>query len=94
MQLEWNKWLTGVTSFKEGHGMLWIFCLVLFVAMWRKRDGRQRKLLIFSALTCFLILCPITAAVLLKGYTPFYDWFDLQLLLLTYTYCRPVGYGL
>lgn len=78
MQLEWNKWLDGITAFKENQGMLWIFSMAVLVVMWRKASKSQQKLLCFSALTGVLIICPVTAVILLKGYTPFYDWLDLQ----------------
>lgn len=78
---EWNKWLTGLTLFKEGQGMLLIFVLLILVTLWKKSEKKQRKLLAFAACMGVYILCPLTAMVLLKGYTPFYDWFDLQLLL-------------
>ena len=81
MQAEWNKWLNVLTSFKEGQGMLLIFCLLSLAVFWQKADRKQQKLLCYSAGMGLLVLCPVTAAVLLKGYTPFYDWFDLQLLM-------------
>lgn len=80
MQLEWNKWLTGMQAFKEGQGMLWIFCLAVFLILWKKLDKKQQRLFGFAAIMGILIICPLTAVVLLKGYTPFYDWMDLQLL--------------
>lgn len=81
MQSEWNKWLTGLTSFKEDQGMLLIFVLAIIVAYWKKDAQNQRKLIVFTAGMAVCILCPLTAVILLKGYTPFYDWLDLQLLL-------------
>lgn len=90
MQLEWNKWLTGLTSFKEGQGLLWIFCFVLIGFSYRSLSDKKRCLFLFSACMGMLIICPISAVILLKGYTPFYDWLDLQLLFPT-TFL--LGYG-
>ena len=81
MLSEWNKWMSGLTSFKESQGLLWIFVLLILSALWQKGDRRQRKLVVFSLLMGACILFPLTAVALLKGYTPFYDWLDLQLLL-------------
>lgn len=81
MLSEWNKWLNGLTLFKERQGLLWVFVLLILSALWQKTDRKQRKLLVFSLLMGVCILFPLTAVVLLKGYTPFYDWLDLQLLL-------------
>lgn len=81
MLSEWNKWLSGLISFKEGHGLLWIYVLLILASLWQKGDRKQRKLLVFSRVMGVCILFPLTAVVLLKGYSPFYDWMDLQLLL-------------
>ncbi len=78
MQMEWSKWLMGMTSFKEAQGMLWIFVLVLFVVMHKASNEEKQKLFAFSKLTAALVLFPLTAMILLKVYTPFYDWLDLQ----------------
>lgn len=90
MQLEWNKWLTGLTSFKQEQGMLWVFCVVLLCFLHRRCSGKKQSLFVFFACMGMLIICPITAVILLKGYTPFYDWLDLQLLFPT-TFL--LGYG-
>ncbi len=83
MQLEWSRFLSGITAFKERQGMLWLFCLVLFILLWRKGQLKRHGLFLTSLILGILVICPMTAVVLLKGYTPFYDWFDLQLLLPT-----------
>lgn len=80
MQLEWNKWLSGLISFKEEQGVLWIFFLLVLVGFWHKVDRKLQKLLLFAVGMCVIVLCPLSAVVLLKGYTAFYDWFDLQLV--------------
>ena len=81
MQLEWTRWLEGMTAFKEGQGMLWIFIVVLFAVLWHRRTLVRSRLLLASAVFGFLIVVPLSAVVLLKGFTPFYDWMDLQQLL-------------
>ena len=80
MQLEWNKWIEGMTAFKTGQGMLWIFCLILFVLLWYRGELKHR-LFVASIVLGILTICPVTAVVLLKIYTPFYDWSDLQQIL-------------
>ena len=37
MQLEWSRFLEGITSFKTGQGMLWMFCGAVFIYSIRKR---------------------------------------------------------
>ena len=31
MQLEWNRFLSGLLDFKEEQGLLWLFCAVVLV---------------------------------------------------------------
>lgn len=80
MQLEWSRWLSGMTVFKEQQGMLWIFCVVLYVILWQKGSLKKYSLFMVSLLLGLLVVFPATAIVLLKIFTPFYDWKDLQLL--------------
>ena len=80
MLAEWNRWLEGISSFKAGQGILWVFVLGLLVLLWRKSGQEQQRLAVLSAVMGFLVLCPLSAVVLLKGFTPFYDWLDLQQL--------------
>ena len=79
MQLEWNRFLEGVTGFKESQGMLCIFCILLFLILWKKGTFRQ-PLYISSFVLGICVVFPVTAVVLLKGFTPFYNWLDLQQL--------------
>lgn len=80
MQTEWNKYLTGAEQCKQYQGMLVIFCVCIIAFLWKHPDRKLRKLLVFSAIIGIAVLCPITAIILLKGYTAFYDWLDLQIL--------------
>ena len=80
MQLEWSRWLSGMTAFKEEQGMLWIICVVLYVLLWRKGSLKKHSLFMVSLLLGLLVVIPATAIVLLKIFTPFYEWTDLQLL--------------
>ena len=80
MQLEWNRWLDGLSSFKEEQGLLLLFCVVV-LGIWLKRAAdKERAFVLLSTGLCVLVFCPFSAVVLLKGYTPFYDWLDLQLI--------------
>lgn len=81
MQLEWNRWMEGMTAFKTGQGMLWIFCLILFVLLWWRGELKRHSLFVVSIILGILTICPVTAVVLLKVYTPFYGWSDLQQIL-------------
>ena len=90
MQLEWNKWLSGLNTFKEDQGLLLILCFIAF-GLWVGRTSKEEKrLLILVAGLGFGVLCPLSAIVLLKGYTPFYDWMDLQLI---FPITLLLGYG-
>ncbi len=81
MQLEWSRWLEGMTAFKAGQGMLWIFTAVLYAMLWYKRSLKRCRLLWCAAVLSLLTVFPLSALVLLKGFTPFYDWMDLQQLM-------------
>ena len=83
MQLEWNRFLEGITDFKTDHGMLWIFSLVLLWICFKKGTLKRHRWLLTSLVLGVLVICPVTAMALLKIFTPFYDWSDLQLLLPT-----------
>lgn len=80
MLLEWNRWLSGLTSFKEEQGILVIFCIAVLVMWFKRAADKERSLVLLSVVLGVLVFCPFTAFVLLKGYTPFYDWLDLQLI--------------
>lgn len=80
MQTEWNKYLTGLQQYKEYQGMFVVFCIGILAYLWKVEKGRGRKLLAFAGVMGVLIVCPVCAVLLLKGYTAFYDWTDLQLL--------------
>lgn len=80
MQLEWNRVLSGIMGFKEGQGMLWLFCVAVFVLCLRNRTLKNHVWLVTGLVLGALVIFPLTATVLLKVYTPFYDWNDLQLL--------------
>ncbi len=81
MQAEWNKWLEGMTAFKAGQGMLWIFILVLFAVLWNKGILKRSRLFLGAVLLGGLSVFPLSTVVLLKVFTPFYDWMDLQQLM-------------
>jgi hypothetical protein len=55
-----------------------------------RASDKEKRLLVFAAGLGVLVLCPLSAIVLLKGYTSFYDWMDLQLL---FPFTRLLGYG-
>lgn len=80
MLLAWSRWLEGVSAFKTGQGMLWIFAFGLFILLWRRGSQEQRRLAVLSAVLGLAVLCPLSAVVLLQGFTPFYHWLDLQQL--------------
>lgn len=90
MQLEWNKWLSGLTTFKERQGLLVLLCFIV-LGMWFSRTSKKEKCLwILAAGLGVLVFCPLSAVVLMKGYTPFYDWMDLQLI---FPFTLLLGYG-
>ncbi len=80
MQPEWSRWLSGMTTFKEEQGMLCIFCIVLFIVLWQRGSLKKQSLFVASLVLGVLVVCPLTAVALLKVFTPFYDWTDLQLI--------------
>ena len=80
MQLEWNRWLNGLTVFKEKQGLLLPLCFVVLGVCLGKFSPKAKRLWMLSLSLGVLVLFPFSAMVLLKGYTPFYDWMDLQLL--------------
>lgn len=80
MQLEWKEFVTGVSSAKAGYGMLLLFCMILLVAWGIQKHTQAQRLLCTCLLLGVLVFAPLTAVVLLKLYTPFYTWTDLQLL--------------
>lgn len=78
MLLEWNRWLEGMTTFKEYQGLLWIFVLGLFTVLWYRGRLQENRLMICSAILAVCTVFPLSAMILLKGFTPFYDWMDLH----------------
>ena len=80
MQLEWNRFLSGLLDFKETQGMLWLFCAAVLVICLKHVYFRKQGWPLMCIALGVLILFPVTAIVLLKVYTPFYDWKDLQQL--------------
>ncbi len=80
MQLEWNRFIEGIRGFKEEQGMLWILCVVFLVILWSGKILQKHELFVSCAVLGACVICPITAVVLLKGFTPFYNWLDLQQL--------------
>lgn len=78
MQLEWNRFWEEITAFKEGQGMLWLFCLAVFVYCFKKEIAKKHRIFVTSFVLGAMVLFPLTAVVLLKVYTPFYNWNDLQ----------------
>lgn len=80
MQLEWKEFVAGFSSAKESYGMLLLFSVLLLAAWGVRRHARAHRLLCTCLLLGVLVFCPLTAVLLLKLYTPFYTWTDLQLL--------------
>lgn len=78
MQLEWNRFLEGVMLFKQQQGLVWLCCVAGFVILFCSKKERKNPLWITMLLMGCMILFPVTALVLLKGFTPYYDWLDLQ----------------
>lgn len=77
MQLEWSRFLEGISTFKKEQGMLGIICVICLAVLWQKGTREHRRLWISSIVLGVCVLCPVTALVLLKLYTPFYHWLDL-----------------
>lgn len=80
MQLEWNRFLDGLLELKEEQGLLWLFCAVVLVVCLKHAYFRKQEWPVACIVLGVLVLFPITAVVLLKVYTPFYNWKDLQQL--------------
>lgn len=80
MQLEWNKYLEGIALFKEHQGLVWLCCLVLFIVLWKRKLLKGNALWTTIMLIGCAVLFPVTALVLLKAYTPYFDWLELQSL--------------
>lgn len=80
MQTEWNRYLAGISTYKEQQGMLLVFCICVLLVLWHEKDCQKKILLSFITGIGIFVLFPLSAVILLKGYTPFYDWMDLFLL--------------
>lgn len=78
MQLEWNRFLSGIVDLKENHGFLWLVSVALLVLGIKKVAPQKQRLLMAGVLLGVLVIFPLTAVMLLEIYTPFYDWNDLQ----------------
>lgn len=78
MQLEWNRFLEGFALFKQYQGLIWICCIVAFVILFKKGKLGTNVLWLTSIVLGIATLFPLTAIVLLKAYTPYYNWLDLQ----------------
>lgn len=75
---EWTGWLSGIQTMKKEQGMLLLFCVCLIWYFWRKKE--QSVFWGYGALSLALVVFPVTAAVFMKGYTAFYGWSDLFLI--------------
>lgn len=80
MQLEWSRFLNGIAVFKESQGMFWLMSAAVLVFGLKTGLYKKHRWLLTSLVLGVLVLFPVTAVVLLKGYTPFYNWNDLQQL--------------
>lgn len=80
MQLEWSRFLNGIAVFKESQGMFWLLSAAVLVFGLKTGLYKKHRWLLTSLVLGVLVLFPVTAVVLLKGYTPFYNWNDLQQL--------------
>jgi len=89
MQLEWNRYLEGVKLFKQYQGLIWICCFALFVILFKNKKEHKNALWITMLLIGCMVLFPVTALILLKVFTPYYDWLDLQTL---FPFALPMGY--
>lgn len=78
MQLEWNRFLEGVALFKQYQGLVWICIAAAFVILYHNRKICKNALWMTVLLQGGLLLLPVTAIFLLKVYTPYYHWLDLQ----------------
>ena len=80
MQLEWNRFLSGLLDFKEEQGLLWLFCVAVLVLCLKHAFFSKQGWPVLCIVFGVLVLFPVTSVVLLKVYTPFYNWKDLQQL--------------
>ncbi len=80
MQLEWSRFLNGIVVFKESQGMFWLLSAAVLMIGLKTGLYKKHRWLLTSLVLGVLVLFPVTAIVLLKGYTPFYNWNDLQQL--------------
>lgn len=78
MQLEWLRYTEGLTAFKAEQGLLWLACLLVIIL--QKKVFCKNSWMITGIFLGGCILCPFTAVGLMKIFTPFYTWKDLQML--------------
>lgn len=78
MQLEWNRFLEGLALFKQYQGLLWLCCIATFVILYKQLKLKQNALWITALMLGIIVFLPVTAVVLLKAYTPYFNWLDLQ----------------
>ena len=78
MQLEWNRFLEGLALFKQHQGLVWICFVALFTILFAKQKIKGNALWMTALVLGVATVLPVTALVLLKFYTPYYNWLDLQ----------------
>ncbi len=80
MQTGWNRFLEGITLYKQYQGLVWFCCIALFVVLWKRKSLKSNALWITSLLLGGVVIFPLSAMALLRVYTPYYHWLDLQSL--------------
>ncbi|MCD7750678.1 MAG: hypothetical protein LUI10_02900 [Lachnospiraceae bacterium] len=80
MSLNFLKWQEGTADFKQEAGLLLLLFVVSVLLIWRREKREGGLLAVSGTVLAVLVFVPVTAVFLLMGYTGFYDWTDLLLI--------------
>ncbi|MCD8379198.1 MAG: hypothetical protein LUC95_02480 [Lachnospiraceae bacterium] len=80
MSLNFLKWMEGTADFKQEAGLLLLLFIGSIILIWRKANREGKALAVSGAVLAVCVFVPVTAVFLLMGYTGFYDWKDLLLV--------------
>ncbi len=82
MSLNFLKWQQGIADWKQNLGLMLLLFAISLVLIWRGKTDREGEgLAICGGILALAVFVPVTAVSFLMGYTGFYDWTDLQLLI-------------
>ncbi len=81
MSLNFLKWQQGIADWKQELGLMLLLFVISLVLIDRKTDQEGKRLALSGGILAVLVFVPVTAVFFMMGYTGFYDWEDLQLVI-------------